>query len=87
MSRPLTSLADHGRARQTLSNHTLWLGVEEERENRAHTQYKHQCWPELCIGDDKSELSLLSCSGKLFIQLYSSSPSTAAMLLQELDNI
>ena len=38
------------------------------------------------MGDGKSELSLLSCSGKLFIQLYLSSPSTANVLLQSLDN-
>ena len=38
------------------------------------------------MGDGKSELFLLSCSGKLFIQLYPSSPSTAVMLLQLLDN-
>ena len=31
-------------------------------------------------------LFLLSCSGKLYIQLYPSSPSTAVMLLQWLDN-
>ena len=37
VSRPLTNLADHGRARQTLSDHTLWLEVEEERKNRAYT--------------------------------------------------
>jgi hypothetical protein len=30
-------------------------------------------------------LSLLSCSGKLYIQLYPSSLSTAVMLLQRLD--
>ena len=82
MSRPLTSLTDHGRARQTLSEHTLWLEVEEEGEHSLHTQYKHQRWPEPYIGDGKSELSLLSCSDKLFIQLYPSSPSTAVMLLQ-----
>ena len=32
-----------------------------------------------------NSLFLISCSGKLFIQLYPSSPSTAAMLLQLLD--
>ena len=82
MSRPLTSLADHGRARQTLSDHTLWSEVEEEGEQSIHTQQRHQRWPEPYIGDDKSELSLLSCSGKLFIQLYPSSHSTIVMLLQ-----
>ena len=82
VSRPLTSLADLGRARQTLYGHTLWLELEEERENRAHTQYKHQRWPEPYIGDGKSELSLLSCSGKLYIQLYLSSPNTAVLLQQ-----
>ena len=55
------------------------------RENKAHTQQRHQRWPELCIGDVKSEVSLLSCSDKLYIQLYPSSSSTAAMLLQLLD--
>ena len=70
MSRPLTSLADLGRPRQTVSDHILWLEVEEEGEHSLHTQYKHQRWPEPYIGDDKTELSLLSCSGKLFIQLY-----------------
>ena len=82
MSQPLTSLIDHGRARQTLSDHTLWSEVEEERENRAHIQYQHQRWSELCIEDGESELSLLSYSGKLYIQLYPSSPNTAVMLLQ-----
>ena len=82
MSRPLTSLVDHGRARQTLSDHTLWLEVEEEGEQSIHTQYKHQRWPEPCIGDGKTELSLLSSSGKLYIQLYPSSPSTAVLLQQ-----
>ena len=55
-------------------------------ENRAYTQYKHQCWSEPCTEDGKTELSLLSCSGKLYIQLYPSSPSTAHMLQQKLDN-
>ena len=32
------------------------------------------------MGDDKSELSLLSCRGSLFIQLYPSSPITTHML-------
>ena len=65
-----------------LCDHTLWLEVEEEGEQsiRTHTQYKHQRWPEPCIGDGKTELSLLSCSGKLYIQLYLSSASTAALL-------
>ena len=85
MSRPLTSLTDYGRARQTLSDHILWLEVEEGRENRAYTQQRHQRWPKPCIGDGKSKLSLLSCSGKLYIQLYPSSPSTAVVLLQLLD--
>ena len=35
--------------------------------------------------DGKSELSLLSCHGSLFIQLYPSSLSTAVILLQLLD--
>ena len=38
VSRPLTSLADHDRARQTLSDHTLWLDVEELGEQSIHTQ-------------------------------------------------
>ena len=37
MSRPLTSLADHGRPRQTLYDHTLWLEVEEGRAEHTHT--------------------------------------------------
>ena len=87
--RPLTSVAEHTLAMPTTNcrcrPHTMWLEIEEERENRAYTQQIHQPWPELCIGDGKSELSLLSCSGKLYIQLYPSSPSIAAMLLQLLD--
>jgi len=52
LSRPLTSVADH----------TPWLEVEEEKKNRAraHTQHKHQRWPELCRGDDKIELALFT---------------------------
>ena len=52
VSRPLTSVADH----------TLWLEVEEERENKAHThtQHKHQRWPELCRGDVKTEQALFT---------------------------
>ena len=65
---------------ETVRPHTLWLEVEEEGEQSIHTQYKHQRWPEPCIGDGKPELSLLSCSGKLYIQVYPSSPSTAALL-------
>ena len=66
-----------------MSDHTLWLEVEEEgRIEHTRTQQRHQRWPEPCIGNGKSELSLL---GKLFIQLYPSSPSTAAMILQLLD--
>ena len=80
VSRPLTSVVDYGRARQTLSDHTLWSEVEEEGEQSIHTQQRTQRWPEPCIGDDKYELSLLSCSGKLYIQLYPSSPSTAVLL-------
>ena len=38
--------------------HTLWLKVEEGgRTERAHTQHKHQRWPELCRGDGKTELA------------------------------
>ena len=45
--------------------------LEEMKGGRTErTQHKHQRWPGLCRGDDKTELSLLSCSGKLFIQLY-----------------
>ena len=62
--------------------HTLWLKVEEEGEQSIYTQYKHQRWPEPCIGDGKTELTLLSCSDKLYIQLYPSNPSTAHMLQQ-----
>ena len=60
-------------------------GRRREGEQSIHTQQRHQRWPELYIGDGKSELSLLSYSGKLYIQLYPSSPSTAAVLLQLLD--
>ena len=65
--------------------HTMARGRRSEGEQSIHTQQRHQRWPELCIGDGKSELSLLGCSGKLYIQLYPSSPSTAAILLQWLD--
>ena len=37
------------------------------------------------MGDGNSELSLLSYSDKLYIQLYPSSPSTAVVLQQLLD--
>jgi len=62
--------------------HTMATDRRSEREQSIHTQQRHQRWLELCIGDDKSELSLLSCSGKLYIQLNSSSPSTATLLQQ-----
>ena len=62
--------------------HALWLELEEEGEQRIHTQYKHQRWLESCIGDGTSELSLLSFRGSLFIQLYPSSLSRAHMLQQ-----
>ena len=42
----------------SLSDHTLWLEVEEGRDKRAHTQHKHQRWPELYRGDGKTELAL-----------------------------
>ena len=45
VSRSLTTVADH----------TLWLEVEEGRENRAH---KHQRWSELCREDGKTKLAL-----------------------------
>jgi len=48
------------RSRLSFSDHTLWLEVEEGRENRAHTQHKHQHWPELCRGDGKTELTRLN---------------------------
>ena len=57
-------------------------GRRREGEQSIHTQYKHQRWPEPYIGDGKSELTLLSCSGKLYIQLYSSNSSTTVMLQQ-----
>ena len=47
--------------------HILWLEVEEDGEQSIQTQYKHQRWPEPCIGDGKTKLSLLSYSGKLYI--------------------
>jgi len=58
-----------------------------EGEQSAHTHHKYQRWPELCREDGKlNSLSLLSCSDKLYIQLYSSNPSVqtcqAVMLLQ-----
>ena len=51
VSRPLTSVADH----------TLWLEVEEGRENiaRAHSN-KHQRWADLCRRDGKTELALFT---------------------------
>ena len=69
-----------------MSDHTLWLEVEEGRENRAYTHSRDtSVGRSSVIGDGKSELSLVSCSGKLYIQLYPSSPSTVVMLLQLLD--
>ena len=62
--------------------HTMAKGRRREGEQSIQ---RHQCWPEPCIGDVKSKLSLLCYSGKLYIQLYPSSPSTATMLLQLLD--
>ena len=35
------------RPRIVVADRTLWLEVEEGRENRAHTQHKHQRWPKL----------------------------------------
>ena len=46
--------------------HTLWIEVGEGRKS-AHTQHKHQGWPELCRGDGKTKLSSLSCSEQLYI--------------------
>ena len=71
------------RPRLSLSDHTLWLEVEEGRKNIAHTHGTSNS-----VGRSSAEmaklnsLSLLSYSGKLYIHLYLSSPSTAAMLLQ-----
>jgi len=79
VSRPLTSLADHDKRWPTIHYDR---GKRSEGEQSIHTQQGHQRWPELCIGDGKIwTLSLLSYSGKLYIQLYPSSPITAAMLL------
>ena len=57
---------------------SLWLEVEEERENRAHTHSTSTS-----IGRSSADkmaklnsLTSLSCSGKLYIQLYLSNPST-----------
>jgi len=75
VSRPLTSVV----------NHTLWLEVEEGRENRVRT---HTAQAPALAGalqrrwQTELALFLLSCSGKLYIQLYPSSPSTSVMLLQ-----
>ena len=76
------------RPRQTLSDHTLWLKVEEGRENRVYTHSRSTS-----VGRSSAEemtklnsLCLLSCSGKLYIQLYPYNPNTqtcqAIMLLQ-----
>ena len=62
------------------SPHTM-ARARRRRENRAYTHStRHQRWPKPCLRDGKSELSLQSCRGSLFIQLYPSSPSTAHML-------
>ena len=78
VSRPLINIADH----------TLWLKIEEGMENKAHTHSTSTS-----VGRSSAEkmaklnsLYLLSCSEKLYIQLYISNPSTqtchAVMLLQ-----
>ena len=82
MSRPLINIVDHG---TVVVEHTLWLKVEEGIKNKAHESTS--------VGRSSAEemaklnsLSLLSCSGKLYIQLYPFNHSTqtcwAAILLQ-----
>jgi len=61
--------------------HALRTELEEEgRTEQARTIQEQQRWPMPCLCDDKSELSLLTCLGTLFIQLYLSSPCAAHML-------
>ena len=69
-------------AHQCWRPHTMARGKRREGEQSTHTA-------STSIGRNSTEeivklnsLSLLSCSGKLYIQLYPSSPSTAAMILQ-----
>jgi len=80
VSRPFTSVA----------NHTLWLEIEKDRENRActHTHNTSTSVGRSSAGEmvKLNSLTFLSCSGKLYIQLYPSNPNTqtwqVAMLLQ-----
>ena len=78
VSRPLTGIADR----------SLWLEVEEGRENRARTHSINTNVGQSSVEEmaKLNSLSLLGCGGKLYIQLYLSNPSTqtcqAAMLLQ-----
>ena len=76
------------RPRIVVADRTLWLEVEEGRDNRAHTHNTITS-----VGRSSAEemaklnsLTLLSCSRKLYIQLYPSNPSAqtcqAVMLLQ-----
>ena len=76
MSRLLTDIVDH----------TLWLEVEEKRENRAHTQHKHQRWPELCRGDVTTGLTLAPASAVATVlqwSLSASAPAAATVQQQE----
>jgi len=85
--RASTSIVEHPLAMPTTnkrypSPHTM-IRARRRRKNRAciHSR-RHQRLPKPCLGDGKSELSLLSCRVCLFIQLYSSIPSTAHMQQQ-----
>jgi len=67
VSRPLTSVADH----------TLCIQVEEGREKRART-HSTSTSVDRSSAEKMAKLnsfSLLSCSGKLYIQLYPSNPT------------
>ena len=86
VNRPLTTVVDHHcRCRP----HTMARGRRREREQSTHST-------SISVGRNSAEemaklnsLTLLSCSGKLYIQLYPSNSSAqtcqAAILLQWLD--
>ena len=62
--------------------HTMVRGRRREGEQSTSTSVGRSSIEEMA---KLNSLSLLSSRGKLYIQLYPSSPSTAAMLLQWLD--
>ena len=81
---PEISGTDEPTAHRRCRPHTLRLEVEKRRENRVHTHSTGRSSVEEMT--KLNSLTLLNCSGKLYIQLYPSNPNTqtcqAIMLLQ-----